>query len=87
MTPLENNSSSKMDKLGGKAASNENIKEKMSVHTLDRSRNEKVEWEPAKQPHNDVIEIFDFDEEHSHDDNGDFDAKLDRELQKMIDKQ
>ena len=34
-----------------------------------------------------MIEIFDSDEEQSDDDNLDFDAELDRELQKMFDKQ
>ena len=59
----------------------------MWINPLDMLGNENVECEPDEQPDNDVIEIFDSDEEQSDDDNLDFDAELDRELQKMFDKQ
>ena len=51
----------------------------MSVQPTDMLGNEKVEGEQEEQPDNDVIGIFDSDEEHSDDDNEDFDAELDRE--------
>ena len=84
---MENSSHSESEELDENAPTVDKIQSKMSVQPADMLGKEKVEGEPEEQPDNDVIEIFDSEEEHSDDDNEDFDAELDRELQKMFDKQ
>ena len=59
----------------------------MSVHPLHMLGKITVEGEPEEQPDNYMIEIFDSDEKHSDVDNEDFDAELNRQLQKRFDKQ
>ena len=87
MKPLENSSHSESENLDENAPTVDKIQSKMSVQPADVLGKEKVEGEPERQPDNNVIEIFDSEEEHSDDDNEDFDAELDRELKKMFVKQ